>query len=397
MFKKRTSLIARLNVDKTHSVRALLAAISLLTVVLSPELTGQSWKSMAQRRLDPRVVNRNSLFKPTAKTYGLPMKVGNSIGPPKIKGILQCNQNETTCTVMHMPLLWQTDPLIDSDVQDMGPWGCYDTSILTVILTDLANRDKSLVPQLKNRSKTLEDIPAGIGGNGQPATKEIKQLSQEYRWAKQGGKGVQQNGKTVQPFYFHEVVADLGKINELCDPYTYGNCSEASNSIADASRTFIKTENITSEYIKNLMKSGYAVMIAYARYNPVVSQNTAGGLDVRFELDSLHKVVFSGFQSGDYALTINDVGNGQRYRVRLSSDLSGRNFAVNSLPQNGLKPPTGSKASKANNVIYPSDTKIFLEYEGTGQGENDQVFFIQHVDSMRITPAGNPLQRLLNE
>src|SRR5882762_8805988 len=138
MFNKQTPLIDRLSIDETHSrIRTWCASIFLLTLFFSPGLNGQGWESMAQKRPDARVVNRNALFKPTAKTYGLPMKVGVSLGPPKVEGILQCNQNETTCMVMRMPLLSQTDPRIDSDVQDMGPWGCYDTSILTVILTDL--------------------------------------------------------------------------------------------------------------------------------------------------------------------------------------------------------------------------------------------------------------------
>jgi hypothetical protein len=40
-----------------------------------------------------------------------------------------------------MPLLNHVSPLIDSDVRDiMGPDGCYDASITTVLTTALANR-----------------------------------------------------------------------------------------------------------------------------------------------------------------------------------------------------------------------------------------------------------------
>lgn len=54
--------------------------------------------------------------------------------------ILACNPVGTTCTVQMMPALCQTDPRIDTDVTDMGPPGCYDTSIVSVAIAALANR-----------------------------------------------------------------------------------------------------------------------------------------------------------------------------------------------------------------------------------------------------------------
>jgi hypothetical protein len=94
-------------------------------------------------------------------------------------------------------------------------------------------------------------------------------------------------------------------------------------------------------------------------------------------MESMHKVVFSGHQVHRYPLLINDVGNAQRYRVRLSDDLSERRFALKGDEANAMTFSPGD-------IILPDKRAIFIEYEGTGAGVNDQVFFVRHIDAIKL-------------
>src|SRR5258708_6543 len=241
-----------------------------------------------------------------------------------IQGILACNLAGTTCRVRNMPLISQGDPRVSPEVLYMGNYGCYDASIVTVTIAALANRAKAL--QLSGRTKIFDEL------TGYKMPKEIAQLSQQYRWAAvHHQETVMQEhgnfkGKIVQPLYFDEVLADFGKIQQSCDPYTYGNCTApVSNNEGNAFRTFVSTENITNEYVINLMRSGYVVMIAYGRYEPSLEEGPQ-----KFVFKSRHKVVFSGFQPGKYPLLINEVGRSQQVRARLTTDLSERTVGLGS-------------------------------------------------------------------
>lgn len=324
-----------------------------------------SWAIEAQTNvttLAQQSITRNSLYVRTRPGFGIPINPRKLLGPRK--GILECDRPGTTCNVANMPLLSQSDPRIDNDVKDMEDYGCYDTSIVTVVLTALADREPSL--NFSGRTRDFSQITAR-----DLKPKEIEQLSQQYRWAKEHQANVLVGRKIIQPLYFDEVLADFGKINEPCDPYTYGKCAAASNQAGDTFRTFVTNQNVTNEYIIDLMRQGYVTMIAYARYNPVIEQGK-----LTFQLDSRHKVVFSGFQPGEYPLLINDVSNGKQFRVRLTTDLSERLVGPLSLTRKPIVAPLA--------IRYPSQTRIFLEYEAVAQKITDQVFFIEHVDGLRI-------------
>ncbi|HXG82833.1 MAG TPA: hypothetical protein VNI84_02305 [Pyrinomonadaceae bacterium] len=338
--------------------------------------------TFAQPKFDTAIRVRNLKVAPTAKDFGKPVKIIDFTRGYK-KGILDCDVFGNNCTVMNMPLLSQVDERIDKDVQWMSPWGCYDTSITTVISTALANRKKSPL-DFQGRTKIFDSF---VGDAAQP--KEIKQLSYVYREGKKEGAGEKENGKVVQHLYFHEVAADMsnGLIIQKCNPYIYGNCERATNDFADSFRHWISTDTLTNEDIIGWMEKGYVVMIAYARYKPTVGK-TAGknigaitilpGFNIDFEFVGQHKVVFSGFRKGaEYPLLINDVGNGKRYYVKLSNDLSQRDFGQ----------ATRLRPVKIN---YPSDwgkgaanTKNYIEYEGEGKPD-DNVNFLVHFDGFRL-------------
>ena len=297
-----------------------------------------------------------------------------------IEGILACNLAATTCRVRNMPLLRQGDPRVGPEVFKMQKDGCYDTSIVTVTVAALANRSKALQPS--GRTKFFEDIPANAN-----MPKNIAQLFQQYRWAQLYQEETAMKakgdfpGKMVQPLYFDEVLADFGKIQQSCDPYTYGDCKvPVSNNAGNAFRTLVTTEAITNEYVINLMKSGYVTMIAYGRYAPSLEEGPQ-----KFILQNRHKVVFSGFQPGKYPLLINDVGTGQQVRVRLTTDLSERMVGLGSHGPEIRSTDTLIHTIRPMGplVVYPTATHIFLEYEGQRK-TNEQVYFIEHVDALRI-------------
>jgi hypothetical protein len=300
---------------------------------------------------------------PTAKGFATPA-IARTL--PTRRGILTCTPDLAICTVANMPMIPQADPGVDADVKDLTGSGCYDASVTTVMVTALANSDQSLVPF--GRLKILRDVPAG------DAPKAIEQLNQEYHWSKAYIEKQVVDGKAIEPLHLAEAIASYGKVVEPCNPYTYLGCMEASNMAGRAFIKIVKDNSVTNEAIVDLMKKGYVVLVAYSRFVPAV--DAAG--KVSFTFNSMHKVVFSGFQPGNYPLLINDVGNGLRYRVRLSTDLSPRTFSM-----------TGGAAKKGTSFVYPKPTKTYLEYEGDGSAANSQVFFLDHIDALKIlTPDG---------
>ena len=362
--------------NKMKKISSLISAV-LCAAVLVPT-------TFAQRKIETAIRVRELTVAPTAKDFGKSVKIIDFTRGYK-KGILDCDVFGNNCTVMNMPLISQTDERIDKDVQDMSPWGCYDASITTVISTALANRKKRPL-DFQGRTKIFDSF---VGDAAQP--KEIKQLSYVYREGKKEGAGEKENGKVVQHLYFHEAAADMFNrlITQKCDPYIYGNCDvvpvgKATNVFADSFRHWISTETLTNEDVIGWMEKGYVVMIAYARYKPTVGK-TAGknigaiailpGSKIDFEFVGQHKVVFSGFRKGaEYPLLINDVGNGKRYYVKLSNDLSQRDFG-----QARLLPVT---------INYPNDwgkgnTKNYIEYEGENKPD-DNVNFLVHFDGLRL-------------
>jgi hypothetical protein len=295
---------------------------------------------------------------PTASNYGHP--VTGYIPLPEKHGILACEAGWQVCRVRNMPLITQTDSRLElpAALAYLPSVGCYDTSIVTVVLTALANRDPKLA--VINRSKTLMDIPATA-----TAPKEVEQLRQQYVWAYDFQHDVSVGGKIPNPMFVHEALADVagGKVKEPCNPYAYKNCAIASNAAGDAFIKLVHDDSVTNASIIALMKKGYVTLVAFARYQVAIIPDGHGGIASRkLVRGTLHKVVFSGFQPGKYPLLINDVGTGHRYRVRLTTDLSSRVASPVPIP-------------------YPLPTHTFLEYEGRDDGP---ILFLEEIDGIRI-------------
>ncbi|MDQ4121497.1 MAG: hypothetical protein M3209_08635 [Acidobacteriota bacterium] len=362
---------------------------NLKTLFVCALLGALATSALAQHQ---RGVVTHERFIPTPKDFGKPLALRNYAASGNRKGILDCDSLFINCRVMNMPLLHQEDPRVEKDLQYISPTGCYLASMATVIATALANRN----PLFASAGRT-KDFDSLAGDAAQP--KEIKQLNYVYRVFKRYEKGETENGKRVQVFHFPEVVADFnkGKILQPCDPYVYGDCdkigstAQATNASGDAGRMWMGNGlKLTNENVISLMESGYVVMLAYARYQPVLELPNVSDKKktptahnpnepVNLFFNSYHKVVVSGFRKGAaYPLIINDVGTGQRYNVRLSTDWSNRKFKASF----HVAPFQNAKFAFLPNE--DPKTIAFIEYEGEGQGINDWIFFLNHYDYLRI-------------
>jgi len=295
------------------------------------------------------------------KTHALPL-IGITLVSLATAGFAGDNQYDL------LPLIDQTDPRLSLPpaMAGMPPVGCYDASIITVVVTAVGNRDPKL--GVANRTKQLMDIPASA-----TMPKPVAQLRQQYIWAYDFQHGIAVNGKVPNPMYINEALADVGgKVQQPCNPYSYGSsqsCTEATNAAGDAFSRRIVGDALTNEAVIDLMKKGYATIIAFGRYRLQSVPDGRGGVAKRmFVRESQHKVVFSGFHPGKYPLLVNDVGNGQRYRVRLSTDLKNRGI------------------SSTAKLVYPLPTHTFLEYENE---PDSQVFFIDAIDGLKIETGGS--------
>lgn len=319
-------------------------------------------------------------FKPTATNFGKPVKL--PLNMTAKKGILDCNSVQDspteTCVVRNMPLINQNDSRIEDrdSLGDVPLFGCYDTSILTVILATLANRGTDM-PALTGRVKTLIDIKADAD-----TPREIRQLSWYYQMVKKSQENNNQKPE-FYPLYIHEVVANFNKGNIIeakfgnppCDPYAEhytqaaSRCGTATNAFGNSFRFWEpqKTMSWTNETLISRMRDRYAMIVAYIRYVPVI-KTVGGKTTVTFINPSNHKVAVSGFQPGTHPLLINDVGNGKRFKVKLDTNLLAKLNLTN-------KPPGTVE------IVYPlPNRKTFIEYEGDTTG---MVFFVEHIDGLR--------------
>jgi hypothetical protein len=350
-----------------------------------------------------------TIFTPTPKGSGKPVTINHGQYTKK-SGILSCSTLVfDNCIVTDMPLLSQGDPKVGAAIQtylqqyavgglvaDQNgvkrpvaayaqlflDFGCYDTSIVTVINAALAHRRADIV--LSKRTKEFDD-KAASGGLSKPE----QQLLWQYQLSYEAVHKMVKNGKVVQPMYFHEAVADIGGgIKDACDPYTYGSCGTATavNGKGRALRKFnpSKTE-ITDAAVKDLLRKGNMVLLAYKRYNPTVAVDPKTGVrTVTLKFAGLHKVVVSGFQTGSYQLLINDVGDGNRHKVRLSSTLNALHFG----PRSGGS-PTQIKSTKfvferQDGITTPTTDTPFLMYEDEDKATNPQIRFMDHYDTLQI-------------
>src|SRR5262249_12148893 len=103
---------------------------------------------------------------------------------------------------------------------------------------------------------------------------------------------------------------------------------------------------------------------------------------VTLKFAGYHKVVVSGFHAAGYQLTINDVGGGERHKVRLSSDLYALQFG-RSTPQGPVK-STKFVFEPADKVTAPTTDTPFLIYEDEDKAMIAQVRFMDHYDTLQI-------------
>ncbi len=309
-----------------------------------------------------------------------------TLSQPLTVGQMDCLSG--TCGMRNMPLFSQTDPTVDVDVIAGSGVGCYDASITTLLTTALANRTGQSA--LVQRTSTWNQIQPGNNGGNPPmnTSKVIEQYSQQMRWAKE-----------MRPMYFHEMLSDFASSGQVlrspagCNPRIYPQCdlyTVARPDFVGASfRDFTSgNSHVTNDNIKTLMNHGFAVMIAYRRYAPKKVWDPAlGGNKMTFTSLGQHKVVFSGYQNGfTYPLRLNDVGNGQRYDVTLSADVSAR--------------PSydGVRTSDVKKWEFPNGLKsqTTLLYNPS-QAPDPQVNFVEHVDALSLSlPPGGPARQVFS-
>ncbi|HEY6562002.1 MAG TPA: hypothetical protein VI072_32265 [Polyangiaceae bacterium] len=305
---------------------------------------------------------------------------------------------EHICVVRNMPYLLQTDDRVDVDVWDMRGVGCYDTSITTVLTTALAN--KTTARALRDRTLLWNNIQAGNNGGNPPltSTKQYEQLTQQYRWAKAG-----QAGQNVQPFYFHEMLKDFyegttSTVNRYpanCNPDIYGSChfntSVLQNDLVGAAfRDFTdRTSHVTNDYVKGLMTSGFATMIAFSRYVPTATFDPSlGGFRVSFTWSSMHKVPVAAFGgSGTYSLRIHDVGNNVPYNVEVGTDM------------NLFGTIAGVSVANIKKFDFPNgkSKQTYVRYDPS-VAPTSEVYFVDHVDALSLgLPTAGPMREVSNQ
>ncbi|WP_437306828.1 hypothetical protein [Sorangium sp. So ce388] len=298
------------------------------------------------------------------------------------------------CTVRNMPLLFQDDNRVDYDVWDMRADGCYDASIATVLTTALVNR--TTASSLTGRTLTWSNIPAGNNGAPSPiaTTKDYEQLSQQYRWAKQHHGPLASRVPGVEPFYFHEMVNDFGgsakRFPTNCDPKIYKSCTWNTTVIPGdlvGAAFFDWTTNVdhvTNDYLTSLLTRGFSTMIAYGRYAPSKVWDTGlGGWRITFNRVGQHKVAFSGYQVGSFPLRINDVGNGIRYNVTVTNDMSAKASYAGVAAMNVKKFDFPNGRSRQTLMLYDP-----------AQLSDVNVNFVEHVDALSLgLPLDGPVRQ----
>jgi len=134
---------------------------------------------------------------------------------------------------------------------------------------------------------------------------------------------------------------------------------------------------LTNESVQGLMLEDRVVLLAYSRWKPSTAYDRKSGtLTVTLNWTNMHKVAVSGFQAEDFPLLINDVGNGETRKVRLSADLGSLKFG--SAGSNAVAPKKIVYEYKKNGTTVDMKDRPFLGYEGEIDKPNPWVFFIDN-------------------
>jgi hypothetical protein len=296
-----------------------------------------------------------------------------------------------------------------SKAQEQLSVGCYITSQVTVIMTSIANRAESvpltgqtaLFNALGTQGGKIGDNPlvgrTRLPGN-LPADLQKLLWQYEHHFIAEYINHTKPIGQQVRYLYFPAVVSDVsGGLQDVsCDLINNGYCGTGEitglNGNGHALVNWKPTAtDPTNESIKALMEADRVVLIAYGRYAPTTSYDPKSNtLTVSLAKTSQHKIAVSGFQPGKFPLLINDVGNGQRYKVRLSSDLASLKFTARGAGLFGgltRRVRYEFKDSKGNAVTG----RPFLAYEGVSEQDDPQVFFIEHYNYLHIRAGHEPL------
>jgi hypothetical protein len=319
---------------------------------------------------------------------------------PFVIGNLVCTSNAASdCIVANMPLLSQVDPrlkapltayasqyIVASGVNSgmiiwsepqfgIGPTpfapadfaqnimnvGCYITSLTTLEAAAAANAQA--IPS--GRALTFFQIGANSLMTGDAA---INRLQWQYqRWADKLQPNPTNPSQPSSPDFLQLQEFVSGYPANVLSFHDHGANVSGSDMIAG-------------------MRNGTMYLIAFRRYS-VSFAPIRGVSQVHLALtySSHHKIAVSGFQPGAYPLLINDVGNGHRYRVRLTNDIRSIPFrrtvngAVTTIPPNQvfINQPAD----------FPVAPQLYLVYEGA-DGVNvsagGQVFVIEGIQSLTV-------------
>ncbi len=385
------------------SSRALLVSVAALLLCVQPAVFAAQPASTVQFHVNQVTVTIRYL--PTTANFAMP-HVQTGSWPVKSGDLICRSRALDDCLVDHMPLLWQLNPELQAPLisyaaryelkngpnkgkivwsepqfsppigptpyapsdfaQNLAGNGCYITSLTTIMNAALANLPPGV--GVRGRAAIFKEIHAGQFLKGK---RPINQLQWQYRrWADK----LQPNSKDPsQPSS-----PDFLEFTEF-----------ASDLTPNAQAPVLDPTTINAHGIADKMKGGTYFLIPYSRYVVHASPpDGAGNIELTLSYDSHHKVAISGFQPGKYPLLIDDVGNGKRYRVRVTSD-------IRSIPMRELRGGANVTlpASKLVLVKSPWPHPVFLVYEGQ-DGEvvdrGGEVFLVEEYDTLKLTRPNMP-------
>lgn len=243
--------------------------------------------------------------------------------------------------------------------------GCYITSLTTLEHAALLDRNGTRV---SGRAVTFGAVKANRFINAPDA---LNQLEWQYRrWADKLRPNTANPTQPSSPDFLElpEFASDVSGL---------------------ATRQINNPSRMRNDGIIAGMKRGATYIIEFSRYT--VKAGPPNGRGVRtlaLTVASWHKVAISGFQTGTYPLLINDVGNGERYRVRVTSDVRSIHFY--------RATPHGKVAIPPSNLTLsgqPYPKPLFLIYEGAdsiGVNNGDEIFVITTFDALSVSGAHVP-------
>lgn len=337
------------------------------------------------------------LKQPTFRPGGTAIKI-ELTGDVVDQGILRCSRKKLgtavvseECVTRLMPLIQQTDPRIPKELQASADVGCFDTSMLTVLRTQMAHASESLKPE--GRTAMLTQT---VGNAAIPP--EIAALTMLYRMQSMGQRqrDLVAGGFTQAPwasyYRLQEAAPDLNagrtaemKGNPPCNPYADVWCNSNFNFNAFVEMYWAGDERpnalIDDAYIEKRMREGSSMVLGYLRYTPRVT-GTGANRRIVFDVGPPHKVVPSGFSTtGKYRLIVNDVGY-------TGVKTAACNFGEGCLRKRGhLRRDVKAKLAEWGYpdvpVDYPVSTRIIYEEEGDAPDDHT-LRFVEFVNSLSV-------------